>query len=348
MLDFINCNIEKLIVHQVGNKTNSEALRLSDELLNLHDQHLKDLLIQYFLHPLSKSELQRFTFSNKDFKLNPIYQFATSIFEETGDFKSISVDVAKHLYDISTHPNIKKGDLFFATFKDILIEDEMADAIGIFKSENRDSFLKLLENANNFKLNYDEGIGIDKLDKGCLIFNTEKDHGYKVCVVDKSNKEKEAQFWKEQFLNITPLENDYHYTKEFLNATKNYVSHQLAEDFEVSSVDKIDLLNRSVDYFKGNEQFEKEDFEQVVLQDDNLIKSFRSFNNEFQRGHDLDIKDSFEISNEAIKKQARFLKSVLKLDKNFHVYIHGDRSQIEQGTEADGRKYYKLYYKEEN
>jgi len=39
---------------------------------------------------------------------------------------------------------------------------------------------------------------------------------------------------------------------------------------------------------------------------------------------------------------------VLKLDKNFHIYIHGDRNLIEQGEEPDGRKFYKIYYEEES
>ena len=57
--------------------------------------------------------------------------------------------------------------------------------------------------------------------------------------------------------------------------------------------------------------------------------------------------DIFAISPHAVKKQARVFKSVLKLDKNFHIYIHGDRSLIERGTEKDGRKFYKIYYREE-
>jgi len=41
-------------------------------------------------------------------------------------------------------------------------------------------------------------------------------------------------------------------------------------------------------------------------------------------------------------------KSVLKLDKNFSVYIHGNRNMVEKGEEADGRKFYKLYYDNES
>ena len=40
--------------------------------------------------------------------------------------------------------------------------------------------------------------------------------------------------------------------------------------------------------------------------------------------------------------------SVLKLDKNFHIYIHGDKKLIEKGFD-DGKamSFYKVYFKEE-
>jgi hypothetical protein len=63
---------------------------------------------------------------------------------------------------------------------------------------------------------------------------------------------------------------------------------------------------------------------------------------------DAPIGDSFSISTAAVKKQARVFKSVLKLDKNFHIYIHGNRDLIEQGMEPDGRKFYKIYFREEH
>ena len=65
-------------------------------------------------------------------------------------------------------------------------------------------------------------------------------------------------------------------------------------------------------------------------------------------GKDLNFNHSeFDISNKAVKNQARVFKSILKLDKNFHIYIHGNKELIEKGTESDGRKYYKIYYDQE-
>ena len=57
--------------------------------------------------------------------------------------------------------------------------------------------------------------------------------------------------------------------------------------------------------------------------------------------------ESYDISESAVKKQARAYKSVIKLDKNFHIYVHGNRELIEQGEDEKG-KYYKVYFKEES
>jgi hypothetical protein len=55
------------------------------------------------------------------------------------------------------------------------------------------------------------------------------------------------------------------------------------------------------------------------------------------------------ISGTAVKKQARVFKSVLKLDKNFHIYIHGNKELIEKGYDEQLQmNYYKVYFKEEN
>ena len=132
-----------------------------------------------------------------------------------------------------------------------------------------------------------------------------------------------------------------------MSITKEFVTKKLPEEFELSKTDKIDLLNRSIDYFKENESFDKEEFEKNVFQDEDVISSFQDFDTTFRIENAVELDDKFEISNQAVKKQSRIFKSVLKLDKNFHVYIHGDKDLIEKGTDSDGRKFYKIYYENE-
>ena len=347
-IDYTQCNIENISVHNVGNKTNEEELVLSKSLLETSDLRIKELLFKFFLTPFSNPEFYSFTFSNDDITLNPIFNFASQIFDYPETLHQNSVDIAKLLYELSVHPQIKSGDLFIVFFSDICLEDELIDGIGIFKSENRQAFLKVNSNNEDFSIHYDDGINVDKLDKGCLIFNTDRNKGYRVCIVDKSNKSIEAQYWRDNFLQLKPCNDNYHNTKDFMVITKNFVTKQLKDEFEVSKADQIDLLNRSVDYFKTNEKFDKKDYENHVFKDEAIKKSFRAYDEDYRYLNEIEALDNFQISEDAVKKQARILKSVLKLDSNFHIYIHGDRELIEQGVDRDGRKYYKIYYQAES
>jgi hypothetical protein len=191
-------------------------------------------------------------------------------------------------------------------------------------------------------------LNIHKLDKGCLIFNTEKENGYLLSIIDNTNKGNEAQYWKDGFLSVLITNNNFNQTKQFLGITKQFVTKQLDEDFEVSKADKIDFLNRSVDYFKTRDTFDKQEFEKEVFHHPNIIKSFRQFDDNYRQENGVDLFDSFKISTQAVKKQARVFKSVLKLDKNFHIYIHGNRELIEQGVDENGRKFYKIFYEQES
>lgn len=347
MLDYTNAIIKKISVHQVGNKTNGEELHISRAPIDSGDEKLQTLLKHFFLHPFSNPEFHSFTFTNEDFSLNPMYTFASDVFENPRKFQSNSVNIAKHLYELSVHPQIKAGDLFVAHITNLSLDGEQTEVLGIFKSENRQDFLKTTSEENEFSISYEDGINIEKLDKGCLIFNREQEEGFKVCIIDRANRASEAQFWKDNFLMLKPVADAYHQTKNFLNIAKNYVSKQFVEEFEVTKTDQIDLLNKSVEYFKNNENFDKKKFEKEVFQDASVIKSFRNYDETYREDHQLDIEDEFEISAHAVKKQSRIFKSVLKLDKNFHIYIHGDKDLIEHGVDKDGRKFYKIYYKEE-
>ncbi len=339
--------LQTVAVHQVGNKTKEEKLRFSKAKLDISSSKIRNLLKTFFLQSFEGIEFYNFTFSNDDLVYNPVYNYVSDIFDHPENLHEKSKDIAQHLYDVSIHPKIKSGDMFVAKLSGLYLGDQLTEAIGIFKSENKQSFLKLDRNSDEFYLDFDNGINVEKLDKGCLIFNVDKGDGYKVCIVDKSNRVTDAQYWRDNFLQLAPCNDSFNATREFMNITKEFIKEQVPQEFEVTRTDKIDLLNRSMDYFKENEAFYKEDFEDNVLQDENLIDSFRHYDQTYQAENKLAVDDHFGISDEAVKKQSRAFKSVIKLDKNFHIYVHGDKTLIEQGVDEDGRKYYKLFYENE-
>jgi hypothetical protein len=346
MIKYHNIQLRKIAVHKVGNKSLDEGLILTNSLIELEDEALTNLFLKYFLASFSDTEL--FEFHNDiGIEQNEMFTVVRKIFESSNSLLTQSKSIAQHLYSCSTHPKIKSGELYVAYFKDIIIDDDATEAIGIFKSETKDNFLKVDFDEKTSLVGYDEGTNTNKLDKGCLIFNSSNDD-YRVCIVDNANKSTEAQYWKDNFLQLKHVANEFHQTNEFLGIAKSFVTKQLDEDFKVSKADKIDLLNRSVDYFKTHESFDKKEFEKEVFQDAGIIKSFRNFDDNYRQENEIELTDNFDISPQAVKKQARVFKSVLKLDKNFHIYIHGNRELIEQGVEKDGRKFYKIYFKEES
>lgn len=345
-LEFTKVELQQLITHHIGNKSRDENFSLSDEETAI-DEETKELLLKYFLLPVKAEEFYSFSHAVK-LELNSIYVLAENIFSDNDNFITSSQDIAKLLYEQSVHPKIKEGELNIAYFTNVIFDNESIDAIGIFKSETDTPFLKMKKQKSKFTIHHDFGFEIKGMDKGCVIFNTDRQNGYKILIIDNANKVADAQYWKDDFLNVKPIANEFYQTNQFLGIAKSFVTKQLSEEFEVSKADKINLLNRSVAYFKTHESFDKSEFEGEVFEDKGLIKSFQKYDTTYREQHEIDLNNSFDISPLAVKKQAKVFKSVLKLDKNFHIYIHGDRELIEQGVDADGRKFYKIYFKQES
>jgi hypothetical protein len=346
-MNFSNSYIESISVHLIGNKLNQQEIILSEKPLNIN-QELLMRLREYFLGRFSSVfEKYRF-FHQSSLKYNEVYNYSKETFSDNSTFHETSINIAKHLYEQSIHPRVKSGELCVCLIKNYIVDNKTFDAIGIFKSENKNGFFEVDNLNRQFNIEYKEGIDINKVDKGCLILNTELKEGFQVFIIDNQNRGEEAQYWRDNFLGLNQISNEFHQTNQFLGIAKNFVTKQLDEEFEVTKADKIDLLNRSVEYFKTHETFDKKEFEEEVFQDSGIIKSFHNFDNTYRQENEIDITDSFDISPQAVKKQARVFKSVLKLDKNFDIYIHGNRGLIEQGVDIDGRKYYKIYYELEH
>ena len=339
--------ISTLAIHNVGNKSNEDGIFLSKKVTDVNSA-LNKTLVSYFTSSFKSQEYFNLHHSSGDLNLNEVFTFVSDIFDNPDSFHTKSVFLAKHLYDVSTHPKIKGGEFYVVLFKECMVEGETTNAVGLFKSENKDTFLKVQPVADIYEIESEKGININKLDKGCIIFNRERENGYTAVVVDNSNRGDEAIYWIDHFLKLTQRKDDYSHTQNTLSLCKNFITEELSQEREFTKADEADMLNRSINFFKEKDSFDFKEFAHEVIEEPGLINRFKKYKSDFEQGADIDIADTFTISNFAVKKQARIFKSVLKLDKNFHVYIHGNRDFIERGVDDDGRKYYKLYYKDEN
>ena len=337
MIEYKGADVQELFFQAISEERRDDDKFLSrNEFSASEEQTLKNI----FLKPFSAA-ITTYQFSHDvDIELNVLFNLSRTIFqsEAIGDTHQ---GITTHLRNSSQHPNIKDGDLFIFRFQNVLYQNEYYDALGIYKIEQKDTFIETTY-LGLPTLEFKEGIGERKLDKACLILFDEEP--YTVLSID--NGSREAEYWN-AFAGIDYKKDHVNDTNHFLQMTKTYITDQLPEEFEVSKTDQIDLLNKSINYFKNNDEFQQSEFEVEVFGEATAIESFRYFDKQYQEEMDLDHSDHFKIAANSVKKQARIFKSVLKLDKNFHVYIHGNRDLIERGVDSDGRKYYKIYYDKE-
>ncbi len=346
MAEYTGALLKQLSIHSIGNKGNGGVLTTSPKPVQLQEID-KTLMSQAFLEKFS-FDSDKYAFHHlSSLDYNEVYNHCLKIFTEEDDFHKESVNIARHLFESSTHPKIKDGELYVCLFDNYSANGAYVEAIGIFKTETKSNFIDLQTESKDWNFTIRKGVELTKFDKGCLVLPSNAEQGFDVLIYD-TNRGEEAVFWRETFLSIIPQATSYLQTNEFLTLTKQFIAKQMPEEFEVEKTEQIDLLNKSVEFFRANVAFDKKHFEKEVLQDNNIIKSFRKFGDAYSEENDIDLPEQFDISTFAVKKQARVFKSVLKLDKNFHIYIHGDKDLIEKGYDAHvGKNYYKIYFDEE-
>lgn len=340
MIEIEEAIISNAIIHNIN--IDDENLLLSNEVFDCSEAEQQNVLKKIFLKPFTTNTVTLEFKHQIDINLNVLYTLAKAVYNDD-DFVTASQNICQHLQSVSKHPNIKSGDLFVLQLEDVRYNNSHHQALGIFKIENKETFIETAA-GKKVDINFRKGIGTKRLDKALLILFTEEP--YTVFTID--NTSGDADYWKNEFAKIEFKEDNVNSTHQFLTLTKDFVTKHYPNEFEVTKADQIDLLNRSVEYFKNHETFDKEEFKQEVLHHKTLMNAFDDYNKSYEQEHKITLDDEFQISNQAVKKQQRIFKSVLKLDKNFHVYIHGNRELIEQGIDPDGRKYYKLYFENEH
>lgn len=346
MLDFTEATIDQAVVHFIGSADTNDMV-LSDKTIDLSNELLKNLLRDYFVSHFKKSHFYSFNHESS-LALNEINSFVTELFEDKKSLLDTSFDIAKHLKHVTNHPNIKEGELYIVLIRGCVVEGELADAIGIFKTETKDTFLKATRRGSSINLSCEFGTNTKHLDKGCLIFNTEKDLGYKLCVIDNTNKE-EAKYWMDHFLQVKIRDNDFYQTKSTIELCKGFVQDVINPQNSFPLIQQTEMLTKTRDFFKNNEVFEQEEFETKVIKNPEVIEAFQEYKKSYETEMGYNLPNEFKISVDATKQANKLFKSAIKLDKNFHIYIHGDREKIESGFDKDkGMKFYKMYYEKES
>ncbi len=345
MINLFNTHIENLSIHRVGNKSRNEALFLSDNPYGLNDE-IMPLLKEYFFKPFREKEENYYQFAHEvDLEYNDMYNFATEVFNNPGEIHNVSKKITKHLFEQSNHPHIKNGEVYVAYLSNVSIDNNVVDAIGIFKSEVQTDFLQFEENGSNLEMILQQGINLNKLDKGCLIFNYKKEEGYKILTVDSNRYD--ARYWLEHFLSVDAFQDENFMTKKYLKFCQEFAKEVVlpAEDKQ----QEVLFMNRAINHFAKNDEFEETAFLNEVMQNPEFIPEFKNYKVDKGAKYSIEDVSNFPIANAAVTDVRRTLKNTIVLDTNIQIkldFINSESAEkfVEKGWDEEKQMYYYLVY----
>lgn len=345
MINLFNAHIDTLSVHRVGNKSRSEAIFLSDSPYTLSDE-LSPLLKEYFFKPFREKEENYYQFAHDvDLDYNDMFNYVSEVFNNPGSAHEVSKKITKHLYEQSNHPHIKNGEVYVLYLTNLSIDNNPVDAVGIFKSEIKTDFLLVDEEGSNLEMKLQQGINLNKLDKGCLVFNHKKEEGYKILTIDHNRYD--ARYWLEHFLSVDVFQDENFMTKKYMQFVKDF-----AKDVVLPAEDKkeeVMFLNRSVNWFAKNDEFEETAFLNEVIDNPDLIPEFKNYKVEKAPKYSIEDVTNFPIANAAVTDARKKIKSVISLDTNIQIkldFINPESAEkfVEKGWDEEKQMYYYLVY----
>jgi len=341
MFQIDSCRLVSLNAHSA---ISSEAgLEFTTHSFNIAGgEHEESTMIGWLLQSFPKDEFFQMA-STQDF--NAKYEEWSELLDSSND------KVAHHrkLAESFVRELMPESSIFFtANVENLLFDDELCNGFLICFPDLPKQYLQneMMDESGNALIQ--AGWAMDKIKTGALLIDAFKEDGYRICFKHTGKNDVVHSILKDEIFGAKPLEDPFHYTKNYLSLCSSFVKDRLPENSGISKTEQADILNKSIAYFKNAEAFSEKEFLEEVLPEEDLSSSFQQYKKSYVSQHQIQLSDDFDISIPAVKTQQRVFKSVLKLDKNFHIYIHGDKDLIHKGAESDGRKYYKIYFEEEH
>lgn len=345
--------LQTVSLHRVGNKSRDEGYKTTEKPIT-PDETTKEILQAYFLGAFKLEKLYKFD-NEHDLCMNNLYSLCKSAFNQERTFHYVTKDIAKFLYEKSNHVNIKSGELYVCQLENIIFDDEVVNGIGIFKSEDKETFLKLkVDESNEYYIDFQEGSNTKNIDKGCIILNIDQPNGFKVLHLDQRSAD--AQFFKDDFLCITEVKDEHYHTDAFLSSFKQFADKFYKSE---SKLLKAHFMQCCKDYFEHYKHFDYKEFKEIVFDDSYLdVEASEQLDLTLEDQMDNETieeeykTEGFYISKKVAKLSSRKLKPVIKLDTQMEIKIQSSSCLldgfIEEGFDQEKEmKYYKLYFRNE-
>ncbi len=332
-------DIAKVITHEVGNKVAATGCSMSDVLTGTGELQ-RMYLLNICIEPFEDEGTLQF-FHPSSLGCNLVYESVRQIFDNPDRFINISQNLARHLYDVTVGINDKGGLLVVVYFNNFIIDGDTVDAVGIFKCEKKGMVLSGIPNNNDNGIDFDLVKGISSYDKGCLVFNKERDNGFVVYAFEATGKPRPRELWFSDFLSVEKRADSYNCTESMMLFASKFIKQAIPSRFEASTKDIAEILERAKLFFKEEGFFYTDQFFHDVLKQEDIIDLWK----ETVKAQDdplLNLEE-FGLSVQAVKRYQRKFDSDIVLDGKTKINRDND---IESG-EDDRGKYIKIYYKQQ-
>ena len=217
-----------------------------------------------------------------------------------------------------------------------------------YLEDSKIDFLKFNQHNNELDFNINKGVKLQKIDKGCLILQTDKSDGYRVFSID--NNSYDANYWKKSFLDIEEVMNDSYQTKHHLGMLSTFSNTM--KDEKNTYVQK-DFISQGIKLFNENEIITKDLIEQELLSPFDVVDSYSKFKSQYNKENNLDLEENFNVSTSTLKKEKKKIKSQINLDTKIQIKLdisEGDslKENIEKGFDEERKMhFYKVFFNEE-
>ena len=328
-------------VQKVGNKLNEDGIAFTSKADDITSA-------SEFILTLIKNTFKFDIFSRfdaiDDLNSNNAYRFIQKIFSDKATLVSQSNNLARHLYDQSTHPNIINGEFYVVYIEDCSVNGLTADAILLLKTEIKDSFLTVTYENGEYSIKPQFGLGTKHIDKGCLIFNIEKDNGYLLSIVENSTIRQDGRYWTQNFLYTKEIISDFQQTEN----VANFCASLIQKVIETNPARSLDLAKASRSIVQrlqvpGTKINTTELISPLEL-DENISSTISSYRQEYEEKVG-NVPERFISNPNAIRRKAITKSNVLRVGSDFEVKILDPSATVEQGYDAEkGRNFLKLYF----
>lgn len=323
------------MVQRVGNKSNEDGVSFSDSLCQLDG--VEEYLLEVINASFKFDDWRQFYYID-DLELNPAYRFVSKIFENESAIIKQANNLARHLYEQSIHPNIKIGEFYVVLLEGCEVDGVETNAIGLFKSELHETVLTVKMENNRLVLSPEIGMSLKKLEKGCIVFNVEKEKGYKVVVVDNTLSNKDAHYWVDNFLHVRNCDDDYHQTERLTEMCKKFVE----KVSEQSAVDGAIIAKKATELLKSEEKLTVDNLPELLCQNDEQKVEFAAYRKSFEEENGA-LNDEVVLVKKAVNYKPVTRMNTLRIGDEFEVKVLNPEARMAQGSDDMG-KFWKLYY----